>query len=128
MAFRNLSLKQKKGFDMETKACDYLQTKGLKLITKNYCTKMGEIDLIMQDKDVLVFVEVRYRKSNAFGGAVESVNYAKIQRIVRAANFYLLKFNLIHTARCRFDVVAISGNVETPEIMWIPDAFEGVSA
>jgi len=112
---------------METKACDFLQAKGLKLITKNYCTKMGEIDLIMRDKDVLVFVEVRYRKSNAFGGAAESVNYAKIQRIIRAANSYLLRFNLIHTARCRFDVVAISGELHSPEMTWIPDAFEGVS-
>lgn len=127
MAFRNPSPKQKTGLAMEAYACAYLQKRGLTLITQNYHTRFGEIDLIMQDKDMLVFVEVRYRQSQKFGGAIESIDYFKEQRIIHAAQYYLMKFNLTHDVSCRFDIVAISGNCNTPEIEWILDAFEGVS-
>ena len=66
----------------EKKACDYLQQQGLKLIEKNYYCRSGEIDLIMLDKQELVFIEVRYRKSRTFGSAAESIDARKRNKII----------------------------------------------
>ena len=70
------------GQQAELLACQYLQQYKLKLITKNYHCRRGEIDLIMQDKKTLVFIEVRYRKNDRFGSALESVNYKKQAKIM----------------------------------------------
>ena len=69
-----------KGQHAEQIACEYLQHQGLTLIDKNYHCRQGEIDLVMEHNDTLVFVEVRYRKNNLFGGAKESVTYKKQQK------------------------------------------------
>ena len=65
------------GQHAENACCKYLQKQGLKLLSRNYRGKRGEIDIIMQDKDSLVFVEVRYRKNNLFGGALASITPKK---------------------------------------------------
>lgn len=62
---------------IEDNACDYLEQQGLKLLTRNFLCKMGEIDLIMRDKDDLVFIEVRYRQSDDYGDGVESITWHK---------------------------------------------------
>lgn len=67
-----------------------MQRNGLVLITANYQCKCGEIDLIMRDGEVLVFVEVRYRKISDYGDGVSSVNKAKQRKIIKATNNYLL--------------------------------------
>ncbi|MEM7304034.1 MAG: YraN family protein [Pseudomonadota bacterium] len=106
------------GKKAEDVACHFLLSHGLQLITRNYHCRYGEIDLIMQDNDTLVFVEVRYRKSEAFGGALESIDKTKQRKLVFTANHYLSQSADLQTSR--FDVVALTENAP-PE--WIIDAF-----
>ena len=113
---------QRSGKQYEELACEHLRRHGLKLLTRNYHCRRGEIDLVMRDKDSLVFVEVRYRRQARYGSASESVNWHKQQRLIAAAEHYLL-----HEARtqpaARFDVVAISGAGADLELEWIHNAF-----
>lgn len=103
---------------------DELLKKGVKFIKENFRTKLGEIDLIMQDKNTLVFIEVRYRKSTAYGDGGESVNFAKQQRIIRAAQIFLKVNTKLSNMPCRFDVVKVTGNLQNPKMTWIKQAFE----
>ena len=105
----------------EDRACDYLQAQGLKLLQRNYRTRRGEIDLILQDADTLVFVEVRYRLQDAFGSAVESVDRRKQSRLTACALHYLQALPNRRQISCRFDVLAISG--PDNRIEWIRNAF-----
>jgi len=108
----------------EQLACDYLQKHKLKLITKNYHCRRGEIDLIMQDHATLVFIEVRYRKSAKFGSALESITTQKQQKIIFTAEHFILTQNSAFS-QYRFDVVAISPSVQQqPKITWVKDAFQ----
>ncbi len=106
------------GKKAEDVACSFLQRNGLLLIERNYHCRYGEIDLIMQDTDTLVFVEVRYRSSVKFGSAAESVNNNKQRKLVFTANHYLQKHSTNQPTR--FDVVALSPH-QQPE--WISNAF-----
>ena len=123
--FANLSKKltsrKKAGNDAEQQACKYLQSQGLTLIEKNFSTKAGEVDLIMNDGETIVFIEVRYRKNADFGGAAASVTTKKQQRIIKAALAYQQKHK--PQSSMRFDVVAIEG--DNREINWIRSAFDG---
>ncbi len=110
-----------KGKNAEQRARQHLEEQGLKLLETNYRCKRGEIDLIMQDTETLVFIEVRYRKSNAYGSAVESVTTSKQNRLVAAARHYLQTNR--SNRPCRFDVVGITGQ-NVFKIEWIKDAFE----
>lgn len=102
------TLRQVQGQAAEDRALAYLQQHGLRLVTRNFLCKGGEIDLIMQDRDTLVFVEVRQRSSRQFGGAAASVTPAKQARMTRAAQFFLLRQQ--PQPACRFDVIAIDGD------------------
>ena len=106
----------------EDRALAHLQTAGLRLLERNYRTPGrggGEIDLIVRDRDgTLVFVEVRSRASDAFGGAGASIGSAKRQRIVFAARHYLLR--LAAPPPCRFDVVLVQGE----SLQWLQAAFD----
>ncbi len=102
---------------METLALHYLEARGLKTLTRNYRCHSGEIDLIMLDADCLSFVEVRYRKHAGYGNAAETVNRRKQQRLIRAAQHYLLRYP--SGLDCRFDVVAITGS----QVEWLKNAF-----
>ncbi len=117
-------LTRQRGFYAEQLACDYLEKRGLHLIEKNYRLKCGEIDLIMRDETTLIFVEVRYRKNNFFGGAAESITWRKQQRLIRAAQYFSLRCILAKTLSSRFDVVTLSGDLHNPCISWIQDAFQ----
>ena len=110
--------KQVAGDAAESLALRYLERQGLRLIARNFRCKAGELDLIMQDRQVLVFVEVRKRAGKNFGGAAASVTPAKQQRLIRAAQFYLLRYP--QPPACRFDVVAIDGQ----ELQWLKNAIE----
>lgn len=103
----------------EQLAATFLQQKGLRLIEKNFRCPHGEIDLIMHDGKMLVFVEVRLRSSANFGGAAVSINQSKQQKLTRTAERYLQ----IHgNTACRFDVVLMqSTNINAIE--WIQNAF-----
>ncbi|MCG8037173.1 MAG: YraN family protein [Candidatus Thiodiazotropha taylori] len=105
----------------EQLAVDYLSRRGLKLVTRNFRCKVGEIDLIMREKRTLVFVEVRYRQSDDYGSALESITPSKQRKLLAAANLYLQK-NRIDQA-CRFDVVAINGSANK-HTTWIKDAIQ----
>lgn len=73
----------------EDLATAYLIDKGYKILERNYRCKVGEIDIIAKDKNALIFIEVKYRKTTAFGAPAEAVNYYKQQRIMRSAKWYL---------------------------------------
>jgi putative endonuclease len=107
------------GAQAEALACAHLERAGLKPVARNYRCPQGEIDLIMDDRDTLVFVEVRYRRSDAFGTPAETVDRRKQARLQAAAGHYLLT----HSAdrACRFDVVAVSG--DDMRIEWLRNAF-----
>lgn len=109
---------QRIGQQAEQRAHRHLEKQGLKHIVSNYSCRHGEIDLIMQDKDTLVFIEVRYRKNAQFGGAAASVDFRKQQRIIATAQHYIQHQKHI-AAAYRFDVVAISKE----QLDWIADAF-----
>lgn len=106
----------------EDEALAYLQTRGLRLLKRNYRTPGrggGEIDLIMQSVDgTVVFVEVRQRSRSDHGGAAASIGYQKQRRIIFAAQHYLLRWRSLPPAR--FDVVTIEAN--GPE--WLQAAFD----
>ena len=95
-------------------ACLFLQQQGLKLLERNFRIPQGEIDLVMQHNDCLVFVEVRYRRSHSHGGAAGSVTAAKCRRIHLAAQAFLQSRHLSEQIASRIDVVAISPDREKP--------------
>jgi putative endonuclease len=109
----------------EQVACTYLQNQGLKLLDQNYHGKFGELDLIMQDSDSIVFIEVRYRKKTSFGSPVESITYQKQQKLIKTALYYLQRHPKWQNAAARFDVVGITSqnDVVKDQIEWIQNAF-----
>jgi putative endonuclease len=119
-----MSKTQQTGQAAEDIACRYLQQQGLQLITRNYRCRMGEIDLIMQDRDMLVFVEVRYRKNDCCGGSLHSINNAKQIKLLRAASFYLQQNQLTEKAPCRFDVIAINSLQDKHAPEWLKNVFQ----
>jgi putative endonuclease len=110
-----------KGRSAEEQARRHLERQGLQWLNSNYRCKRGEIDLIMRDVETLVFVEVRYRKSNTFGSAAESVDRGKQSKLIAAARHYLQETRT--DAPCRFDVVGISGH-QGQSVEWVKDAFQ----
>ena len=108
------------GARAETVALELLQRAGLKLIARNLRYPVGELDLVMWHGTTLVFVEVRSRKSAAFGGAAASIGAAKKLRVANAAQRYLQTHHGNRLPACRFDVVVIDGSA-APE--WMRDAF-----
>ena len=110
------------GQQAEDYALAYLQTQGLVLVERNYRCRGGEIDLVMRDGPQLVFVEVRYRSDQRYGGALASVGAQKQSRLIRAASHYLLSKRIDRPTR--FDVAALSGAQGKLAIQWIKDAFQ----
>ncbi len=111
------------GAQAEDMACRYLRKHGLQLIAKNYSTKAGEIDLIMLDDQQYVFVEVKHRTRTNWADAAEAVTYHKQQKVIKAAQQYLQQKKLYDQVDCRFDVVAIDGELAAAEIAWLKHAF-----
>jgi putative endonuclease len=114
-------LKSLLGQTAESRAAAFLQAHGLRLVARNWRCRFGEIDLVMQDGAILVFIEVRLRSRSDFGGAAASVTPAKQKKLLAAARQYLTTLNTLPP--CRFDVVALSGSA-SPE--WIRNAFDDV--
>jgi len=104
----------------EDAACTFLQTQGLSLLQKNFRCSCGEIDLIMQDRDELIFVEVRLRHHSGHGNSLESINQQKQRKIIKAALFYLQKKKLFDKVFCRFDVIGLDTN---QKLSWVKNAF-----
>lgn len=110
------------GTNYERMAADHLRSMGLQIIEHNFRSRSGEIDLICIDQTTIVFVEVKMRSSNRFGGPAAAVTSAKQTKIKRCAGVYLTMKNL-HRCNCRFDVVAILDTGDNPCIDWIQNAF-----
>ncbi len=108
-----------RGEKSEQLACDYLLKQGLQLIDKNFKCKYGEIDLIMNDSETLVIIEVRFRKTNKYGGALESISQKKQSRIIATTQYYLSTHKV--NSPIRFDVVTMSNDTD---INWIKNAFQ----
>jgi len=113
----------KRGEDIAIK---FLKEKGYRIIERNYRCPMGEVDVVAEDKETLVFVEVKTRTSTNFGLPEEAVSYRKKQHLSRIASFYLL-YHKIKEANCRFDVVSIlTESDKIKDIHLIKNAFEAV--
>jgi putative endonuclease len=128
----NSSINKKKlGDQIEKLVCTYLRRQKLKFIVRNYQCRLGEIDLIMRDEHVLVFIEVRYRQHYHFGSSLESINLHKQRKIIKAAEHYLLSKQLTEKIACRFDVVGVKSTqklsniskLDLSQVEWIKNAF-----
>ncbi|WP_342769024.1 YraN family protein [Solilutibacter pythonis] len=111
------------GHAAEAAAERYLRARGLRFLARNkrYCD--GELDLVMRDDATLVFIEVRFRADDGFGGAAASITPTKRRRLVRAASRFLAAHPQWAALPARFDVVAASGDIAAPALEWLRDAF-----
>lgn len=115
---------QVSGKHAEDQACDYLQQRGMRLLERNYTTRYGEIDLIMQDQDTIVFVEVRFRRHAGQVDPLSSIDQHKQRKLTRTAQAYLQQKKLHALPPSRFDVVAVTGQNAQYQLEWIKNAFE----
>lgn len=115
-----------RGSRWEQAAEAFLQRRGLRSLTRNFHSRFGEIDLVMLDGRVLVFVEVRYRQADRFGSGADSVDWTKQRKLVSAARYYLRRHPEAAERPCRFDVVSIGGGGSggDAQVNWIRDAFD----
>jgi putative endonuclease len=111
----------------------FLLQQGYHLLSRNFRTKVGEIDLIMHNRHSLVFVEVRLKARVQFGTAVESVNFAKQRRIVRASELFLQRSRLPDFKNYRFDIICFNLQSQCSRyqsegqyfsLQWVQNAFE----
>jgi putative endonuclease len=116
--------KQLVGQRAEDIAAAFLRDQGLEILERNYLRRLGELDIVARDRDVLVVAEVRTRASNRYGGAAASVDLRKQQRLIRAASQLLQQRRDLSHLRVRFDVVAVSDvERQMPRVDWIRHAF-----
>lgn len=117
----------------ESDACAFLENRGLKLVEKNFTVineigkKIGEIDLIMRDKEFLVFIEVKKREREDYGDVLEMITPQKQSRLIRTARHYLVRHYSYYKEYCRFDMIGISPDEKAGHIQkieWIKDAFQ----
>ena len=113
-----------RGESAEQEACQYLIKQNLKLITRNYRCKFGEIDIVMKDKQTLVFAEVRFRKNSHFGDGAESITTSKQSKLIKTAQYYLQQHPEYSQLACRFDVLSMAPSTTNSKIDWIKDAFQ----
>jgi len=109
-----------KGEDLAVK---FLKKKGYKILSRNYKTPLGEIDIVAEDGETLVFVEVKTRADNSFGQPFEAVNYRKREKLKKVALYYL-KNCCKKDLPSRFDVLSIQAGGHKSAIEHITDAFE----
>lgn len=112
------------GKQVESLACEHLQQQGLQLVDRNFRSRQGELDLVMQEGATLVFVEVRYRRNARFGSGADSVTRTKQDKLVKTALYYLQHHPRYAHWQTRFDVVSVSTSNQQPHFEWIKDAFQ----
>jgi putative endonuclease len=115
--------KQLLGKEGERLAEQYLKKKGYKIVERNYRCRGAELDLIVLDRRVIVFVEVKTRTGHGFGSPLEAVEFRKQQKMIQAAQYFLNEKKL-HQRDARFDVVGISWPGGEPLVEHIENAFE----
>jgi putative endonuclease len=113
--------KQSDGLTAEQLAANFLEQRGLVVVAKNYHCRFGEIDLIAKDGETLVFIEVRLRRSEDFGGALASIDSRKQQKLIASAKHYLSRLKATEIP-CRFDVLLLNQK-ESYAIHWLKNAF-----
>ena len=94
----------------EDKAIEYLIAKDFKIIKRNYRCKIGEIDIIAMKDNILRFIEVKYRKNDAYGAPLEAVNAKKQKKIYMTAQWFMAESNINEDMCCSFDIISIQGN------------------
>jgi len=121
---RTTPWRTRKGTQFELIAAAWLRLRGLRLVERNYRCKLGELDLVMLDDELLVFVEVRYRAGSNYGSALDTIDHRKRQRLWRAAQHYLLVRQREHGWRaCRFDVLGINSSGRGYVFNWLTNVF-----
>ncbi|MCF7981647.1 MAG: YraN family protein [Pseudomonadales bacterium] len=124
---RRQSSTQQIGQLVEDKALLYLKKHGLKPICRNYRCRAGEIDLIMNDRQALVFIEVRFRQQTKYGSGADTVDYRKQQKLILTAQHFLLSQHYSEWPACRFDVLAATRSSQDKTSLqfdWIKNAFD----
>ncbi len=112
------------GRSAEDLAEQMLRKKGYRILERNLRIAGGELDLIADDQGTLVFIEVKARRGNQFGGAPYAITTRKKQQIIKLALCYLSQHGLTNK-QCRFDVILVVGtNGHTPQLTHIEQAFE----
>lgn len=111
--------KREKGSFYEKEAGKYLESKGYEIVEYNYRCRPGEIDIVAKDGEYLVFCEVKYRKTNNKGNALEAVAFSKQKTLSKCALYYVTEKGLSYLP-CRFDVVGIDGG----KLTLIQNAFD----
>lgn len=117
------SAKRERGAAVEAAARDHLSAHGLRALASNAGFRVGELDLVMLDGETLVFVEVRYRRDDRYGGGAASVDARKRRKLVLAAQAFLQRHPAYADHACRFDVVEADGDPAQPQLRWLRDAF-----
>ena len=107
----------------EDAACEHLLASGCQLLARNVRFRVGELDLVMLDGKTLVFVEVRMRRDDRFGGAMSSVDFSKRRKFARAAQAWLSTHTKMAQSPCRFDVVAVVPGTDGLHCDWLRGAF-----
>lgn len=120
---RGLTSSVARGRGYEAAAERYLHEQGLMTVARNFRLRGGEIDLVMRDRDTLIFVEVRYRAQGALVSPLETITRAKQRRIVRTASAFLQARPALASLPCRFDALALEGSGNGLHIDWIRGAF-----
>ena len=119
-----MNLNLRKGLRFEDQARDYLLERGLLFLQSNYRCRFGEIDLIMLDRETVCFIEVKFRRSLAFGGAAVTIPRSKQLKIIKAALFYLAANKRFAHHALRFDALLIQQQAaDTSDFNWIKNAF-----
>ncbi|MDE1892821.1 MAG: YraN family protein [Pseudomonadota bacterium] len=108
----------------EQRACAELERAGLKLLARNYNTRFGELDLVMLDRDTVVFVEVRHRRNASHGDAAASITAGKQAKLIKAAALWRTTHAQWAQFNCRFDVVTYDGHPDHARMEWLRSAFE----
>ena len=106
----------------EALAARFLESRGLRVLARNFRVRGGEIDLVCRHGGTVVFVEVRLRRRSDFGGAAASITGYKQARIVLAARHYLARHPALAACECRFDCVVMA-DLEGHSLEWLRDAF-----
>lgn len=114
-----------KGARYESQAAHYLGKQGLVLLQQNFRCRFGEIDLIMQDQDCICFIEVKFRKSLGFDGAIAAIPPSKQRKIIHTARFFIARQPQLADSAFRFDAFLIQQQADgSKQIEWIKSAFE----
>ena len=107
----------------EDLALEYLQKHNLTLLERNFRSPLGEIDLIMRDKNTIIFCEVRSRKNKHFLDPIETIDYRKRNKIIKTSQFFIQRTLSSNKFDFRFDVITLTGRDNNSKIEWFKDAF-----